>query len=342
MLLEKLSNAFGPSGYEADVKEIVREELGDGSVQDRFGNLYLEKKGQSLTKVLLVAHLDEVGFQVQSITAEGQLRMQSLGKWSDAVMTAQRVRIKTRDGKFVPGTFSSIPPHLSFSSNSGSPGYSVDDSLVDIGCSSFEEVKAAGIKPGDPAVPDTLFQELGEGNRYIGKAFDDRVGCAVLLEVEKNLRKQQLEPTVVYGFSVQEELGARGAVALAESVKPDIAIVLEGPPADDVISRPRTEQQGRCGEGPQIRVRDEGAVSCPSLVAEFEQLSEQKGIPSQTAVRRRALTDAQSIQYAAGGVKCVVLGVPCRYIHSPNSIVFQSDIEACSRLVQEYLKGFKS
>jgi endoglucanase len=320
-LLQSLTEADAIAGHEEEVRRIFQAQLeGIGTIQkDRLGSIFCTKQGHAETpRVMLDSHLDEVGFIVQRITSAGYVKFIPVGGWWTHTLLAQRVNILTRRGK-VTGVIGSIPPHL-LSDDSRNKVMDVKDLYIDIGVESSEQAtEAYGVQPGCPIVPYTLFMPMTDPKLFSAKAFDNRVGVALVIET---LQKLGEHPNAVIGTgSVQEEVGLRGARTVAPTIQPDVAIVLEGPPADDIPGFDREEMQGKLGDGVQIRLYDPTMISNPRLCDVVIETAKAHKIPHQLAVRRSGGTDAGAIHQTGRGVPSIVLGVPVRYIHSHVSII---------------------
>ncbi|MEM7263625.1 MAG: M42 family metallopeptidase [Planctomycetota bacterium] len=319
-LLEQLSNAYGPPGAEEEVRAIVRNALESvGNIQyDKLGSVICEKRGSTDgPRIVLDGHLDEVGFMVQSITSEGRIAFAPLGGWWGHVLLAQRVRVMTDDGARIQGVVGSKPPHFLGESERRNV-LGLENMYIDIGATSADEVRELGIQVGDPIAPDTDFRQMDRPGYLSGKAFDDRVGVGLM--VETLLSAGDDHPNTLVGVgAVQEEVGCRGARTASAIARPDLAIVLEGTPADDIPGF--TEKQAILGKGPQIRFMDPTAISNRRLVRLVESVAKSAEIDVQIAVRRSGGTNASSIHLHEAGVPTVVIGVPARYIHTHVSMV---------------------
>ena len=264
-LLEAYTQAHGTSGHEDAVRAIFVRELRGRTLQaDGLGGVLAspakEKKGP---RVVLTAHMDEIGFLVQAVTPDGFLRLTPVGGWPDGVLAAQRLRIWSRSAQkeFI-GIVAALPPH-----QGGAQAASADKVLVDIGARSAESVARLGIRPGDPVVPEGPFTALAEPGLYSAKAFDNRVGMTALTLATHELDASATPCDLLAVATVQEEVGCRGAVVAARLAKPDVVIVLEGPPADDLPGlAPHGETQGALGGGVQVRAYDPTAIMNPRLV----------------------------------------------------------------------------
>lgn len=329
-LLRRLSDSFGPPGGEAPVARIVEEYLSPFCRMNRdgLGSLVAEKTGQDQSpRLMLAAHLDEVGFMVQGVTAQGYLRLQALGGWEPSLLPGRRLQIQTATGS-LEGIVAAVPFHFRPETKKD---IKIEDLLVDIGAASISEVQALGVCLGDLAVPRSGFATLN--NDYlVNKAWDDRVGVAAMILALQRLREQPHPNTVLAVGTVQEEVGCRGATTAVEAAKPDIAIVLEGPPADDLPGLSQDPPQGALGKGVQIRLFDPTVIVPQKLWRWTVELAQQRHIPYQLAVRRGGATDARAIHLAHGGVPTLVLGAPVRYAHSPVGIIHRQDFAAMVEL----------
>jgi endoglucanase len=333
-LLRRLSLAPGAPGAEDAVRRIVAEALhGAGSITyDRLGSILCEQEGASpAPRIVLDAHLDEVGFLVQAVTEDGRLAFVPLGGWWGHVLLGQRVDV-VAGSRMVPGVIGSKPPHF-LRPEERVKVIEPEGMYIDVGASSRQEVEALGIRIGDPVVPHAEFIEMAPEGMLSSKAFDDRAGVGLLCEAMLGLRGKPHPNCVIGVGAVQEEIGSRGAQTASEIAKPDVAIVLEGTPADDLPGF--TERQAVLGRGPQIRFYDPTAVSNRRLVAFIEEVALEIGVPIQCAVRKSGGTDARTIHVHGRGVPTVVIGVPARYIHTHVSLIHWQDYVAGRRLVIE-------
>jgi endoglucanase len=337
-LVRKLSEAAGAPGAEEEVRAIVREVLkGVGTIRhDRLGSLLCEKPGTSAEpRVIVDCHLDEVAFLVQSINGEGRLALVPLGNWWGHVLLGQRVDVVTERGK-VPGVIGSTPPHHLAADQRGEV-LAPEKMYVDLGASSADEVAALGVRLGDPVVPCTGFREMAVAHVASGKALDNRLGVALMCETLLGLCDREHPNTVVGVGAVQEEVGLRGAGTASELARPDVAIVVECTPADDIPGQ--TERQAVLGRGPQIRLYDPTAISNRRLVRFVESIAAEHGLGIQLAVRRSGGTDAGAIHRTRAGVPTVVVGIPARYIHSHVALFDWRDYDAGRRLLLEVVGG---
>ncbi|MFD2158460.1 M42 family metallopeptidase [Rubritalea tangerina] len=331
-LLKRLTEAHSVPGYEAEVRDIFVAELeSEGKVSaDKMGGVYCER-GEGPT-VLLAGHMDEVGFRVQHITADGFLKFLPVGGWWTHTLLSQRVEVMTREGGKVLGVIASKPPHF-LPESERSKVMALGALFIDIGAQSREEVERIfGIRIGDPIAPAVPFTAMQKEDYYMAKAFDNRVGMACAIQTFQELAGEQAACKLVAAGTVQEEVGLRGAKAAAEKVRPDVAIVLEGPPADDAPGFPKSESQGKLGGGVQIRMQDPTAIMNPALVDLAIEVAEREGIRYQLTMRNSGGTDAGTFNQANEGVPSIVLGTPARYIHSHNAIIDINDYLEMVRL----------
>ena len=324
-LLQELTEAHSVSGHEDEVRAIFTDELSDVGplAADKNGSVVCAH-GNDGPRVLIAGHMDEVGFMVQNLTIDGFIQFVTIGGWWTQVMLGQRVEILTRNGDKIIGVIGSKPVHYLPPSQRNNP-VPVEAMFIDVGAASRRELEDDfNIALGDPIAPVSAFTPLTKADLYMAKAFDNRVGMAGVIQSALSLSENDHPNELVFAGSVQEEVGLRGARTLANFVKPDVAIVLEGPPADDTPGFNILESQGKLGGGVQIRMFDPSAIGNPRFAELAIKTARSANIPHQVTVRRGGGTDAGSLHVANQGIPCVVLGVPARYIHSHNAII---DIE---------------
>ena len=333
-LILELTDAFGPSGYEKEVREILRTNLTACAEisYDNLGSIIASQAGTKANpRILLAAHLDEVGLMVRGVLPNGYLKVVPLGAWWAPTLLAQRVVIMSRTGKHY-GVMGAKPPHY-MSDEERNRALKLDDLYIDLGVQNSEQVKALGIEVGDLVVPAVKTEVMSADGALMGKAFDDRVGCAAIIKVLHELDGKHPNQLVGAG-TVQEEFGARGAHTVAELVKPDLCLVIEGAPADDFLQS-GSIIQGKLGGGVQLRYLDPTMIANRALMNLAVQTATQAGIPYQVAVREGGGTDGRVIQIAGSGVPTLVIGVPVRYAHSHQGIIQISDVEAMINLIKE-------
>ncbi|MCD6325992.1 M20/M25/M40 family metallo-hydrolase [bacterium] len=341
-LLRKLSEAFGPPGFEGDVRKIIADELGSFCEvsYDNIGSIICEKKGRDDgLKVMLAAHMDEVAFMVQSVRDDGCASFVPLGGLSAEELPGTIVTLRTHIGD-LRGVIGSIPVHFKRGmSASDKPKVRVDDLFIDFGAKDKADASRFGVQPGTPCVPSTSFSELKPGNMCLGKAWDDRAGVATMIEALKGVRDEALSCSVFGVGTVQEEIGAKGAITSANMIEPDLAIILEGSPASDTV-KAGSSLGSKLGNGPQIRFYDPSMMPSRSLVEMLADIAEAHNIQHQLVVRRSGGTDGQRIQLAGRGVPCVVVSVVCRYVHSPAGVIARSDFDHTVDLISCFLRDF--
>lgn len=333
-LLGRLSHAAGAPGAEDEVRDIVRTTLaGVGTIRyDKLGSLLCEKRGEADSpRVVVDSHMDEVAFMVQSISDEGKLAFVPLGGWWGHVLLGQRVDIVTEKAK-VPGVVGSKPPHF-LTPEERKKVIELDKMYIDVGASKRSEVEELGIRLGDAIVPSAEFREMGVEGVLSGKALDNRVGVSLMCETMLALADREHPNTVIGAGCVQEEIGLRGAGTASELVRPDVGLVLECTPADDLPGH--DVRQAILGNGPQLRLFDPTAISNRRLARFVQAVADECEVQIQTAVRRTGGTDAGSIHRSRSGVPTVVLGVPARYIHSHVSVMQWRDYGAARKLIAE-------
>lgn len=332
-MFKELTEAPGAPGFEGRVRELMAQylkPLSDELVTDRLGSIVGKKVGDADgPRVLVAGHMDEVAFMVTQITEEGFLRFQTLGGWWEQVMLAQRVKVYTRSGEAIIGVIGSKPPHILPAEERKKP-VKKEDMFIDIGASSKEEAESFGVRPGDVAIPVTPFTVMKNPKLLLAKAWDNRIGCAMAVEVLKRLQATP-HPNVVYaGATVQEEVGLRGAAVAAQLIRPDLFFGLDAGPAGDTPGV--KDGFGRQGEGVLIRIYDRTMILLPGLRDFLLDVAESENIPYQFFVSQGG-TDAGRVHLWGEGVPSAVISIPARYIHSHASIINRDDYEAAKRLL---------
>ena len=337
---KELSDVFGPSGYEHDVAKLIMDNMAEFDVEkDTMQNVYARFKNADTSKptLMLDAHTDEVGFMVHAVKSNGLLKIIQIGGWVESNIPAHLVWVRALDGKMIRGITSSKPPHFMSAADRAKP-LSMDDIFVDVGATSRAEVLAMGIDVGCPIGPEVDFSYNEETGVLFGKSFDNRIGCLCIAETMKKLKDEKLDVNLVGAFATQEEVGLRGAIVTAQTVKPKFAIVFEGSPSDDFIYPPE-ETQGAMKAGVQIRCRDNGMISHPGFVALARKIATEKGIKAQYTVRTGGSTNAGPIHTSGGAVPTLVLGIPVRYAHTHYCYCAAEDVEAAITLGVAIIKA---
>ncbi len=341
-IIETLSNAPGVSGFEDEVVHAAGEYMGQtfDLEEDRIRNLFIHHppSEKGLPKVMLDAHSDEVGFMIQSVNTSGTLKFLPLGGWNPQSLSAHAVKIRNTKGKWIKGVVASKPTHFMKPEELKKP-VDLANMVIDVGATSKQEVtERFHIRIGAPVVPDVVFSYDKENDLIFGKAFDDRLGCAALLEVMKHHIQKDMALDVVGVLSSQEELGLRGVNVSVKKTNPDVAIVLEGTPADDTFNNKDFIQAG-LRKGPQIRHMDKSMLSNPRFVKFAIDIAEKNKISFQEAVRSSGGTNAGVITLHGRSVPTITLGIPVRYIHSHHGIATMEDFRNTVNWCKEILKN---
>ena len=334
LLLEKLSNAPGPPGAEEPVRAIMVPEMkpfvttpitydGTGSV--------IAQQGNTGPRIMIDAHMDELGGMVRRVTPNGFLTMQMLGGWLDQALVDQRWIIIGSKGP-VHAVTGIRDIHI-VSAAERTTVFNRDQLYLDIGAKNAAEAAAMGVAPGDPVVPDSPFLALNGTKNYLGKAWDDRIGCAVLLEAIRRTASMPHPNTLVYVATTQEEIGLRGARAASQVVKPEIGIAIEGVITGDTAGARPEESQVKLGAGPGMFLYDSSTIPNRKLVALVRKVATDKNIPLQADLVQGYGDDSAEMQTTNGGTPTINLVVPVRYTHSHNGIVNRQDFDHTVDLV---------
>ncbi|HWQ63024.1 MAG TPA: M42 family metallopeptidase [Methanospirillum sp.] len=336
-LLKKLSDAHGVSGFEDNIKDIIRKELSghvDEFREDSLGNLIAVKKGSDFS-VMIASHMDEIGLMVQYIDEKGFIKFVGIGGWYNPSMYTRRVILHGTKGP-IPGVLGGKPPHI-MTPEDRKKEIKIDELFIDIGATSAEEVAALGIEIGTPVTIDQEFTHLA-GDRVSGKALDNRVGVAVLIEVIKQMKTAM----TVYGvFTVQEEVGLKGAKVSAFALNPDIAIATDVTIPGDHPGVSRKDASPEMGKGPVLVLASaagRGLLADRRLTAWLRSAGDKAKIPYQLEVGEGGNTDATIIHLVRDGIPSIPFSVPARYIHSPVEMVDLKDVYSSIDLLVEALK----
>jgi glutamyl aminopeptidase len=340
-LFEELTQAIGVSGYEHEVTAVLKkyyEPLADQIVFDKLGSVYALKKSKlkNSPKVMVSAHLDEVGFHVGKILEDGTMKISLAysGVWEQTMMS-QRIIIQTSNGKKIKGVIDAIPPHFLTEELRKKP-MEVKDMVIDIGAKSKAEVEKLGIKEFDPFIIDGPFLELNEGDRLLSKAFDNRYGCILGVEVLQALQGVDLPFDLYIGANVQEEVGLRGAETSTQMLKPDFAFVLDCSPANDMGNN--KEGLGYLGEGLLIRFVDKSMIAFKELL-NFQIEHAEKTKSKYQYYLSTGGTDAGAVHKSNDGVLTLTHCICARNIHTAGTILDLNDYEAARVTLISMLKA---
>lgn len=336
-MLKELTDAKGIAGNEREVREVMKKYItpfADEITQDGLGSLIAKKEGDANgPKIMISGHLDEVGFMVTQIDGKGFLRFQTVGGWWSQVMLAQRVTIVTNKGD-ITGIIGSKPPHV-LSPEARKKPVDVKDMFIDIGATSKEEALEFGVRPGDQVVPYFEFTVMKNEKMLLAKAWDNRIGCAIAINVLKNLQSVE-HPNIVYGVgTIQEEVGLRGAKTAAQLIQPDIGFSVDVGIAGDTPGISEKEAMSKMGHGPQIILYDASMVSHKGLRDFVTGVADEMKIPYQFESIAGGGTDAGSIHLTVNGVPSLAITIATRYIHSHAAMLHRDDFENAVKLITE-------
>ncbi len=310
--------------------------LSDKLSFDGLGSV-IAVQGNSGPRIMVDAHMDELGGVIRRVTADGYLTMQMLGGWMDQALVDQRWTIIGSKGP-VRAVTGIRDIHIA-PAEERSKVYPRDSLFLDVGAKTAAELAALGLEPGDPVVPDAPFAVMNGTQNYLGKGWDDRVGCAVLIAAMQKLAHSSHPNQIFWVATVQEEIGLRGAHTASEVVKPEIGIAIEGGVTRDAPGVHPEEAQELLGGGPAIFLYDTSALPNRKFVALGKQVAKQRNIPLQTDLIQGYGDDSAEIQKSNGGVPTVNLVVPVRYTHSHNGIMNRGDFDKMVDLVVGILQS---
>ena len=329
-LYEKVASLPGISSRERIVGKFIKEELektAEEILVDGFGGVF-GRYGNTGPVVMISGHMDEIGCMVTDVTSNGFLKVMPIGGINPEVMVSSLVDVHGKE--VIRGVFSSVPPHISKDTK-----LTFNDLLVDIGIDSKEEVLALGIKQGTMVTPVANFYKTHDGKKLVSKAWDDRLGCAICLDVANKMKDIKHDSTVYLGATVMEEVGLRGAKVATNMITPDLFITVDVSPAGDYLG----SNDGKLGSGFLVRYFDPGCIMTPELLNYFEELANANKIKYQY-FKSAGGTDAGAAQYAGSGTLATTIGLPGRYIHSPATMVHVDDIEAAVNFIVKLIEDF--
>ena len=325
-LIQKLTETFSPSGYESAIREVIRAEveaLADAVRVDALGNLIARKgeKGKTGRRIMLAAHMDEIGLIATHIDANGFVRFTDIGGIRPHTLVGGRVQ-------FANGTPGVVGvEHADFSATK-MPTRS--EYFIDVGATSLKDCP---VKIGDVCSFQRPFLDLG--GRLVAKSMDDRIGCAVLIESLRNLKSTPHE--LYFTFTTQEEVGTRGAITSTFGIDPDIGLAVDVTLTGDTPKS--TPMAISLGKGPAIKVKDSGMLADQRIVEWMCSTAEKRRIPYQREVLEGGTTDARAIQMTRSGVLAGCLSIPCRYVHTPSEMVDYEDVQNAVKLMVALLSA---
>lgn len=340
-LFKQLTEFPAASGFERELRAWFKEQLSaytDEFVQDRLGSLFGILRGEPQgPRVMVAGHLDEVGFMTTGITDNGMVHFQPIGGWWSQAVLAQRLQIITPQGRIV-GVVGSIPTHLLDEAQRSKP-VDIKTMYLDIGADSREEAEAAGVRPGQQIVPICEFTPLVNPKKIMAKAWDNRYGVGLAIELMEALHGEKLPNTLYCGATVQEELGLRGARTAANLIQPDIFFGLDASAANDMTGDKKAF--GQLGQGALLRIYDPTMLTHRGLVEYIQDTADTHKIKYQYFVSPGG-TDAGQVHLSGIGVPSSVIGICSRYIHTSSSIIHTDDYDAAKELLIKLVKGLDS
>ncbi len=338
-IVEKLSDAFGASGYEYEVIESIYDDMKDfGDVEiDAINNFIIKRQVNDGVKFLFDAHLDEVAFMVKNILNNGMLEIIPTAGWVASNVPAHKWKVRNAKGEYITGITTSKPPHY-MTDEERKKSITFDSIYVDLGISSKEEaIEKFNIRIGEPVVPDVKFEYDEDNDIMIGKAFDCRVGCASMVLTAQEIMKKNIDVNVTCAFTAQEEIGTRGSTVASKKIDADFAIVFEGAPADDTFS---DYSQTAIGKGPMLRHLDAGMLTHPGFQDFALGIAKKYNIKVQDGVRSGGSTNGKHYNLSKNAIPTIVIGVPVRHAHTHYSISKFEDIESAVKLAIKIIEDF--
>ena len=336
-LLEKLCQAFGPTSCEYEVADLIEAELKgkyDEHITDFIGDNIYRIKGKTDKKLMLSAHMDEVGFMISAIDEHGYVYFQPVGGFDVKVLCGRKLFVGDHGKEKISGLIASKAIHQQSWEERGR-ATPIDKMYIDIGATSKEDAEKY-VSVGDYAVFDSDFVRFGDG-MIKGKAIDDRIGCAVLCDIVNYIYENKIKPDfdLYFCFTVREEVGRSGAVITANRIKPDMALVLEATAVGDIAGTPAQKRVAKTGNGPTVSFMDNGTVYLPEMTEFVMNIGKKHGIPCQLKQYVSGGNDAGHIHKATGGVKVAAVSCPTRYIHSASCVINEKDYDSMYRLARE-------
>ena len=337
-ILKDLCEADGISGFEKEVSRVMKhhmEELVDEIFYDNLGSIIGVKKGdKNGPKIMISGHMDEVGFMVRSITEEGYIKMLPVGGWWGHVLPTQELIITTSSGRKIKGIVGARAPH-GMSVEEKSKVMEVANLFLDLGVESKEEVEKLGVAIGDMVTPNTKFELMNNPNYFIGKAFDDRMGCGIAIEVLRALEGEKHNANIYAVGSVQEEVGIRGARTATNLIRPDVAFALDVTTAKDT---PIESDGIKLGCGVLLSSLDSLTIAHKGLLEKMQNICNDLNIEFSTDFMVAGGTDACNIHKSFDGIITMTLSVPTRYMHSHKLIIHRKDYTETIKVLAEFCK----
>ncbi|HSJ36698.1 MAG TPA: M42 family metallopeptidase [Planococcus sp. (in: firmicutes)] len=337
-LFKTLTELPGAPANEHAVRKFMKKELGlvsDELIQDNLGSIFGVKHGEGDgPRIMVAGHMDEVGFMVTQITDNGMIRFQPLGGWWNQVMLATRVEVMVGD-KAIPGIIGSIPPHL-LSEELRSKPMDIKNMLIDIGADDKEDALSFGVRPGQQIIPYSPFTPMANDKKIMAKAWDNRYGCGLAIELLRELKDEKLPNELFSGATVMEEVGLRGSMTAATMIDPDIFFALDASPANDADGN--KDEFGQLGKGTLLRILDKSMVTHRGMREFILDTAESNGIPYQYFISQGG-TDAGRVHTANEGVPSSVIGICSRYIHTSSSIIHTDDYAAAKELLVKLVRA---
>lgn len=336
----KLSNASGVSGREKEVKEIIKEEIKDyvdEFQEDKIGSLVGIKYGNEKgPKIMLAAHMDEVGFVINRIDENGFLFFSPIGGWWSQVLLGQKVKVINSKGKEFIGVIGSKPPHI-LPQEERKKVVEIKDMFIDLGAKDLNDIENNNIAVGDMVVPYSIASDMLCEDYVLGKAWDNRIGCLIMIEVMQKLKKH---PNDVYAVAtVQEEIGLKGAKTSSNLINPDVALALDTGIAGDMPGVLKSEAEAKLGDGPQYTIMDAGMIIHSGLKKYILEIAKKENINLQAEILLGGATDAGSINISNDGVPATCISLATRYLHSHNSIISKKDFDQAVNLIISFIEN---
>lgn len=333
-----LVNLPGVSGRERYIRAYMREHLkktSDTIVEDNLGSVFggvnLDKDGPT---VMIAGHMDEIGAMVEEITKKGTIKMLAIGGINPAVMISQHMNVVLDDGSLIPGVVGAKPPHL-LRDNTTKQVSSFEDFFLDVGADDYDHALALGIRIGQQIVFHNNYTESADGKKIFSKAWDDRFGCAMALDILESIDKEALPCKLYAGANVMEEVGLRGAQTSSYKIRPDVFIAVDCSPCQDTFADSKVG--GTLGDGFLVRFYDPRAILHQGMKDFIEETANEHNIKFQY-YKSLGGTDAAAVQLSREGVLVCTIGMPARYIHSSTSMIHKDDYEAVRAVILAMLK----